>query len=435
MYVWRGLFLAVVVYLTGPLVPEGHADTRRYAAFVADANTGDILHSRLADARRYPASLTKMMTLYLLFEEIEAGELSLTDTLTTSRIAASQQPSNLNLSQGDTITVETAIRALVIKSANDVAVVVAEHLASTERAFAVEMTARARELGLSNTTFRNASGLPNSRQVTTARDMARLTLALRRDFPQYMPYFSERSFTHNGQTYRSHNNLIGRVEGVDGMKTGYIRASGFNIATTADRGGRRLVAVVMGGPTAAYRDAHAEQLINAAYRSLENREALIVAARGLTPRLNPIREQDIIATQIAALDLSPPVAQGDGDTLPPLRIEMSDDMGAPPSAASVSTMIEPTLIDVPAEDVLPPSGWAVQVGAYADAAAARARLETVRDLASELDRAEMYTPRFESNGRTLFRARFTGVDAASARAACANLAARNEPCFAVAPGG
>lgn len=424
MYALRSLFLVFVVALSGMAVPDGHADTRRYAAFVADANTGEILHSRLADAQRYPASLTKMMTLYLLFEAIEEGELSLTDTLTASRIAASQQPSNLNLSQGDTITVDTAIRALIIKSANDVAVVVAEELATTERAFAVEMTARARELGLANTTFRNASGLPNSRQVTTARDMARLTLALRRDFPQYMHYFTERSFSHNGRTYRSHNNLIGRVEGVDGMKTGYIRASGFNVATTAIRDGRRLVAVVMGGPTASYRDAHAEQLIDAAYRSLENREALIVAARDLTPRMNPIREQDIIATQIAALDLSPPIAQGDGETLPALRIEMTDDMGAPPGGAVLAETAE-----------IRPSGWSIQVGAYTDEAAARARLETVRDLAGELEAASMYTPRFDSNGRTLFRARFTGVDAGRARAACARLAARDEPCFAVAPGG
>jgi len=420
----RGLFVTIAIILSGLMAADGDADTRRYAAFVADVNTGEILHSRLADAQRYPASLTKMMTLYLLFEAIEAGDLSLTDTLTASRIAASQQPSNLNLSQGDTITVETAIRALVIKSANDVAVMVAEELATTERAFAVEMTARARDLGLANTTFRNASGLPDSRQVTTARDMARLTLALRRDFPQYMHYFTERSFTHNGRTYRSHNNLVGRVDGVDGMKTGYIRASGFNIATTAMRDGHRLVAVVMGGPTAAYRDAHAEQLIDAAYRSLENREALIVAARDLTPRLNPIREQDIIATQIAALDLSPPVAQGDGETLPPLQIEMTDDMGTPSGTVART---EP-------QD-LSPAGWSVQVGAYTDEAAARARLETVRELAGELAEASMYTPRFDSNGRTLFRARFTGVDAGRARAVCARLAASDEPCFAVAPGG
>jgi len=418
--------LSACLLLFATFTADGHADTRRYAAFVADANTGEVLHSRLADARRYPASLTKMMTLYLLFEAIEDGELSLTDTLTASRIAAGQQPSNLNLSAGDTITVETAIRALVIKSANDVAVIVAEELAGTERAFAVEMTARARELGLSNTTFRNASGLPNSRQVTTARDMARLALALRRDFPQYLPYFSERSFSYNGRTYRSHNNLIGRVEGVDGMKTGYIRASGFNIATTAVRGDTGLVAVVMGGPTAAYRDAHAEQLIEAAFRSLDNREALLMAAADLAPRLNPIREQDIIATQIAALDLDQPTAQGDGDTLPPLRVEMSDDLGPAPERTVIPPS-EPTLVGMPA-------GWSIQVGAYADEAAARARLESIATMVDELSGAEMHTPRFQSNGRTLFRARFTGVDADNARAVCARLAARDEACFAVAPG-
>ncbi|MEE2525147.1 D-alanyl-D-alanine carboxypeptidase family protein [Hyphobacterium sp. HN65] len=415
--------MAFLVALSALLSGEAQADTRRYAAFVADANTGEILHSRLADARRYPASLTKMMTLYLLFEAIESGELSLSDTLTVSRIAAGQQPSNLDLDEGDTLTVETAIRALIIKSANDVAVVVAEELGGTERAFAVEMTARARELGLSNTTFRNASGLPNSRQVTTARDMARLTIALRRDFPQYMPYFSERSFTYDGRTYRSHNNLIGRVEGVDGMKTGYIRASGFNIATTAQRGDRRLVAVVMGGPTAAYRDTHAEQLIEAAFRSLDNRQSLIMAARTLTPRLNPIREQDLLATHIASLDLSLPVAQGDGESLPPLRVEMSDDLGPAPGS-----LREPTLTGLA-------SDWSVQVGAYADEAAARARLETVQAMTDDLAEAALYTPRFETNGRTVFRARFTGVGAESARRICAHLATLEEPCFAVAPGG
>jgi len=425
MIALQRLLIAFFLGLSCILAGHAHADTRRYAAFVADANSGEILHSRLADARRYPASLTKMMTLYLLFEAIERGDLTLSSTLTASRIAASQQPSNLNLSDGDTLTVETAIRALVIKSANDVAVVVAEELAQTERAFAVEMTARARELGLSNTTFRNASGLPNSRQVTTARDMARLTLALRRDFPQYMHYFSERSFTYGGRTYRSHNNLIGRVEGVDGMKTGYIRASGFNIATTANRDGTRLVAVVMGGPTAAYRDAHTEQLINAAYRSLENREALIVAARDLTPRLNPIREQDIIATQIAALDLALPVAQGDGETMPALRIEMSEDLGPPPVSAQRASPLPPAQI---------PAGWSVQVGAYADEAAARARLETISEMSGGMISADMYTPHFDSNGRTLFRARFTNMSASSAREICAQLASRNEPCFAVAPG-
>ncbi|WP_421786338.1 D-alanyl-D-alanine carboxypeptidase family protein [Hyphobacterium sp.] len=425
MYRMRGWVFALLVATTVLLAGQAGADTRRYAAFVADANSGEILHSRLADARRYPASLTKMMTLYLLFEAIERGELELDDTLTASRIAASQQPSNLSLSEGDTLTVETAIRALIIKSANDVAVVVAEELAGTERAFAVEMTARARELGLSDTTFRNASGLPNSRQVTTARDMARLTLAVRRDFPQYAPYFAERRFTHNGRTYRSHNNLVGRVDGVDGMKTGYIRASGFNIATTANRGERSLVAVVMGGPTAAYRDSHAEQLIEAAFRSLNDREALIMAAQTLTPRLNPIREQDLLATHIASLDLAQPVAQGDGESMPPLRIEMTDDLGPPPSRP-----------DIPVAEAAAALGeWSIQVGAYADMAAAQARLESVRSLSDRLGEAALSTPRFETNGRVLFRARFTGVDAENARRICAQLAQVDEPCFAVAPGG
>ncbi|MAL08692.1 MAG: D-alanyl-D-alanine carboxypeptidase [Maricaulis sp.] len=439
----RVLLVALATLFMVTHADRAAADNPRYAAFVVDQTTGEVLHARRADDARYPASLTKMMTIYMLFEALERGDVTMTTELAVSRHAAGQSPSVLGVASGDTIDVETAIRALVIRSANDIAVVVGEHLGGTEAAFAAQMTTRARALGLSQTTFRNASGLPNSRQMTTARDMARLSIALHRDFPQYFHYFQERSFVHNGRTWRGHNNLLGRVAGVDGMKTGYIRASGFNIAVTAERDGHRIVAVVMGGPTAASRDAHAEELVNAAFRSFARREQILVAANDILPRMNPIRMQDTIAMEIAQLDLNGPVAQGDAENMPALRVVMDD--GPAPTHEPASEPVETTrLADLPAPapaepavqriaNPAPAGQWAIQVGAYTGEAAALARLETVRGLAPDLSNAQLATPSVDTNGRRLFRARFEGVDADTARSVCRLLAARSEACFAVSP--
>ena len=434
----RVFLVALATLLTVAHAGPAAADNPRYAAFVVDETTGEVLHARRADDARYPASLTKMMTLYMLFEALERGDVTMSTEMTVSRHAAGQSPSVLGVESGDTVTVETAIRALIIRSANDIAVVVGEHLAGTESAFATRMTSRARELGLTRTTFRNASGLPNSRQMTTARDMARLSIALHRDFPQYFHYFRERSFVHNGRTWRSHNNLVGRVNGVDGMKTGYIRASGFNIAVTAERNGHRIVTVVMGGPSAASRDNHAEELVNAAFRSFERREQILMAANDIAPRMNPIRMQDQIAVEIAQLDLRGPVAQGDADNMPALRVVL-DDSPAPahepaaPAASGSEPTVQPSTPVRTASAVMPSGQWAVQVGAYAAEAAALARLETVRTLAPDLNTASLATPSVDTNGRRLFRARFEGVSADTARAVCRLLAERGEACFAVAP--
>lgn len=233
----------------------------KYSALVIDASSGATLHQADATATRYPASLTKMMTLYLLFEALEQGRLSKTTEIPVSSFAARQPPSKLGLKTGQSIDVDSAIRALAVKSANDVAVAVAEYLGGSEEQFAGQMTARARGLGLSGTVFRNASGLPDPNQRTTARDMAVLGMALRSRFPQHFHYFSERDFVFRGRTVRGHNDLIGRVEGVDGIKTGYIRASGYSIVTSVTRGSRRLIIVVMGADSARARNAHVEELI------------------------------------------------------------------------------------------------------------------------------------------------------------------------------
>lgn len=233
----------------------------KYAAIVVDANSGKVLFEENAEAARYPASLTKMMTLYMLFEALEQGRLSPSSALPVSAYAASRPPSRLGFRPGQSVDVETAISALATKSANDVAAAVGEYLAGSEEQFAQMMTAKGRQLGMRRTIFRNASGLPDEGQQTTARDMALLGIALRKRFPQYYGYFSRQAFSFNGKTIRGHNRLLGRVEGVNGIKTGYIRASGFNVVTSVNRDGRWLVLTVMGGNTAADRDAHVRDLI------------------------------------------------------------------------------------------------------------------------------------------------------------------------------
>ncbi|MEM7749408.1 MAG: D-alanyl-D-alanine carboxypeptidase [Pseudomonadota bacterium] len=233
----------------------------KQASFVVDANTGRILHADRADTLRYPASLTKMMTLYLVFERIQDGRLAYTTKITASPRASAQPPSKIGLKVGDQITVSQAIRALVTKSANDVATAVAEHIAGSEYAFARLMTNKAKLLGMKNTAFRNASGLPDRRQFTTARDMAKLAIRLQDHFPKQFRHFQTRTFRYKKRVYRNHNALLGRYRGVNGIKTGYTRASGFNLVTSLQNDRRYVVAVVMGGRTGRSRNAIMRRLL------------------------------------------------------------------------------------------------------------------------------------------------------------------------------
>jgi D-alanyl-D-alanine carboxypeptidase len=233
-----------------------------YASIVVDANSGAVMQATNADSLRHPASLTKIMTLYLLFERLEQGKLKLTTELPVSAHAAMQAPSKLGLKLGESIRVETAIRAIVTKSANDVAVIVAEALGGDEAGFAKMMTAKAQSLGMSQTLYRNASGLPDDQQVTTARDQATLGRAIQDRFPNYYQYFATRTFEYRGKSIRNHNHLLGAVDGLDGIKTGYIHDSGFNIVTSVRRANHHVVAVVFGGRTAEARDARVRSLID-----------------------------------------------------------------------------------------------------------------------------------------------------------------------------
>jgi len=270
----RVLYLkfAVAVIATIALATPLTASAEKYASIVIDLERDQVLHARHADAPRYPASLTKAMTLYMLFDAMKAGEVRLHEPLPVSRTAAKQPPSSLRLRAGSTITTKDAINALITKSANDVAVVVAERLGGTEARFATLMTTKARAMGMERTTFKNASGLPNTQQLSTARDMAVLAERLLEDHADYYGYFSNKKFSWGRATYKNHNRLIGAVAGVDGIKTGYTRASGFNLMASAKRRGRRVVAIMFGGSTARSRDQHVTDLIEAAYKSFEPSE-------------------------------------------------------------------------------------------------------------------------------------------------------------------
>lgn len=277
---WAARLLALVVGLSAF---AGGPTQAGYTAIVVDAETGTVLYERGADVRKYPASLTKLMTLYMLFEALDDGRLTLDEPLSVSARAAGQPPLKLWLKRGRTIKVRDAILALITRSANDVATVVAEALGETEWRFAEIMTRRARELGMDRTTFRNASGLPNRRQRTTARDMARLARVLSLNFPHYYHYFAVRDFRYRGRLYRNHNRLLGLYPGAEGMKTGYIRASAYNLVASARRGGRRLIGVILGGRSARWRDRQIARLLDRAFDA----PTRVVAAVPRPPRKPP----------------------------------------------------------------------------------------------------------------------------------------------------
>ncbi len=301
-------FLVAALAVGAMLAATAPADANpRYAAIVFDANSGQTHFSRYADEHRFPASITKVMTVYILFEELAAGRLQPNSPLTASQNAADQAPSKIGIRAGQTISVEDAIKLLITKSANDVAVVVAENVSGSVSAFADRMTKTARSIGMSRTTFRNPHGLPNSGQVTTARDIVTLALAVQKRFPQYYHYFNTRSASWRGTTFRNHNRLLGQVQGVDGMKTGFIRASGFNLVANMRRDGKHLVAVVMGGRTGASRDAHMREILaNALPNAARGAQQLLVSNPPM-PQARPNHDPSMpVTTQTASAPILVP---------------------------------------------------------------------------------------------------------------------------------
>ncbi|WP_182084559.1 D-alanyl-D-alanine carboxypeptidase family protein [Aureimonas sp. ME7] len=458
-------------------IAHSQAADERYSAIVIDASNGKVLFDRSADERRYPASLTKMMTLYMLFDALESGRATLSTPMKVSAYAAARPPSKLGMKVGSTISAEEAIFGLVTRSANDAAVVIGEYLGGTETRFAEMMTAKARKLGMSRTTFQNANGLPNNAQMTTARDMATLGIALREHFPQYYKYFSTRSFKFRGQTIGNHNRLLGRIDGVDGIKTGYINASGFNLVTSVVRGNKKLVAVVMGGRTARSRDDHMAELVTKYLPSLSsgNGSALIAS-------YSPSARGPSVASHVAALPASVPVptrriassainervAEAYGSnatgamnaiTAPSRRpvvgrdaireaLEANDggSLGTvatalaspgPVPRASIPNVVTRTSSPVPSTRtaaIQPSSGWVVQIAATPVEATAYDILAEARQrTGSALASASPFTEAVSSGSQTLYRARFSGfADKAAANAACEALKSRSYACYAIA---
>lgn len=402
----------------------------KYAALVYDPASGQILFERHGHATRFPASLTKMMTLYMLFEALESGQVQLDTRLPVSQRAAGQAPSKLGLPPGSRIRVEDAIRALVSKSANDVASVVAEYLGGTESLFAEKMTARARALGMNGTTYRNASGLPNGEQVTTAYDQALLAQALMRDFPRYYGYFSERGFEFGGVWHGNHNRLMSEYPGMDGLKTGFIGASGFNLAATAVRDGRRLIAVVFGGTTARARDAHLADLLDRGFS--ENAPVLFAQVTG--PTVPVAAAQGLSAAAIASkpMPARKPERLAEAAARPPVEAGVSAARSS--SFAFVAPANAAAPAPPPAASVGPGRAgeWSIQVGSFRSVEGSQRAIDLASSRLGPLvaDAKGEILPLKTRRG-TLYRARLSGIDQTTATRACRAL----PDCLAIAPNG
>jgi D-alanyl-D-alanine carboxypeptidase len=484
----RAVALVLVLVIAGVAVPysDALAAKRRSgsgtpsvaAAIVVDMNTGIILHSQAPDTPRYPASLTKMMTLYVLFSCLKDGKITLSSDLVVTAHAESQAPTKLGLKQGTTIKVEDAIKALVTQSANDAAVTIAENLAGTEENFARYMTQTARNIGMTNTTFRNASGLPDDEQITTARDMATLATHLIHDYPQYYGVFETRYFTYAGRKYRNHNRLLFGYKGTDGIKTGYTRASGFNLTASVHRGNKHLVAVVLGGKTGSQRDAAMRALLDKNFVEASDtkptKEQLVAAlvspsgartpapvpqvAKPAAPAPAPDVVEAAAPTPVPQV-VKPAPAAKPAPTSAEAELEtfVSPAKANKPSFSLASVAPEPSTVGTPndygqgdtgepsvsANDAALPwraeqkklakqkyaGAFHVQVGAYTSESEAESRLGVVQQRAADLlDGHLPFTTSFTKEGAEWYRARFAGFSRGDAQSACEALKKMSVDC-------
>ena len=488
---WGALGLATLLVATA--IASNPADARRRhhhyrydpprSSIVVDANSGKVLEESHADSSRHPASLTKMMTLYLLFERLAAGKIKMNTEMPVSAHASAMAPTKLGLRPGDTLKVEDAIKAIVTKSANDAAVVVAEELAGSELRFGLMMTAKAKALGMKHTNYHNASGLPDDRQLTTARDQAILARALQDRFPQYFHFFSIRHFVWHGHRMRNHNHLLGRVSGVDGIKTGFIRASGFNIAVDLHRNKRHLIVVVFGGRSARVRDARVRHLIGKylrhastkrtapmvaegrktkkpvarlpAHDPRDDTHAVAVAAPGSTTPIKPnqvrtvtvrpatMRTASLTPLPLDAYKLTPApsaklttVKTVRRTKLPPDLPDQAPSQTADHASAHVRGGLPKQKVAAATSDVpLPPSakakgGYMIQVGAFDDVQEAKHRLVIAKTKAKDqLIKADPFTEKVAKGKKSLYRARFAGLDRHQAETACKHLRRSDIPCL------
>jgi D-alanyl-D-alanine carboxypeptidase len=459
-----------------------------YASIIVDGNTGEVLQAFNADGLRHPASLTKIMTLYLLFECLESGAIKLDTPLMMSAHAAAQAPSKLGIKAGQAILVDQAIKAVVTKSANDVAVAIAENLAGDEKEFAKLMTLKARALGMNRTTYVNASGLPDDDQITTARDQALLGRAIEDRFPRYYPYFATREFVYHGVAMRNHNHLLGLVEGVDGIKTGYTQESGFNLVASVHRDGHHIVGAVLGGRSALERDASMRELINGHIRqaslwrtapliaeNIEASEPSVADTRTsvgssenrlLAPRaddpIRPVLVKTIPFGTVSAQAQSPRptpapkghrvdatrVASADaGLATDPIKAEASKLKSSkvqPAETALVnnveSTRTEPrkvtgqsrlAITEKTEPDAHADSGWLIQIGAFQSEGEAKAHLSVAKVKAASLAAAGAFIEPVRKSGKAYYRARFAGLGKEAAEAACRQLKYSDMVCIAL----
>ena len=386
----------------------------KFTAIVMDAKSGEILYNERADSLRYPASVTKVMTLYLTFEALATGRLHLTDTVTVSPLAAAQPATKLGLRAGETISVEEAMNAMAVHSANDMAVAMSEKIGGTESRFADMMTLKAQQLGMLNTRYVNANGLPDSRQITTAHDLATLTRAVIRDYPQYYRFFGQQEFTYRGHTYANTNHLLGKMPGVDGLKTGFTNAAGFNLAASAMRNGHRLIAVVMGGSSGSVRNANVEGLLLTGFDVMERRDRgeKIVMAQNMFG-------------QPSTLYSGGHASREDDDPID-VVLTRTTSQAAPSPVSSTMALAKAD----EAADALKRSAtntWWVQVGEFRSRSAAKMQIETVsREFTRLFGNAEGSVADL---GRQ-YVARFSGFSETSAREACGVVKSRGVPCVA-----
>jgi D-alanyl-D-alanine carboxypeptidase len=408
----KSLLTMMIIFMVGFGLLATQAKASKYASIVIEEATGKVLFSRNADNLRYPASLTKIMTLYLLFEDIEAGRMTLKSRIPVSKTAAGRSPSKLYLKPGQSISAEQAIYALVTKSANDVATAIAEKLSGTERKFAKRMTRKAKALGMRHTVFKNASGLPNRRQKSTARDMAVLAVAMRRDFPQFYRYFSTQSFNWKGRKYGNHNNLLAKYSGTDGIKTGYINASGFNLVATVERNGVRLIGVVFGGKTSRSRDRHMMQILDNQFK-----------------RVKTIAVRRAVLAMPTTLPVAPPER---GDKLPE-SLPVNKTKIRPATAPKKTEFIQLDIASAadPASDENP--SWSVQIGNFAQRVNAHRAAIVARRAADDVLGMTPANLHLVTRGAIpLWCVRFNDLEEDQARAACAALFAAGRPCIAIA---
>ncbi|MEO5335977.1 MAG: D-alanyl-D-alanine carboxypeptidase [Magnetospirillum sp. WYHS-4] len=402
-----------------PWLPT-EAQAAKYASLVIDAASGQVLHSVDPDRQVHPASLTKMMTLYMLFDALEHGKVALDTRMPVSVRAAGQAPTKLALEPGEFLLVREAIPAMVIKSANDAAVITAEMLGGTEAEFAKMMTAKARALGMTQTTFHNASGLPHKAQFTTARDMAKLALALQRHFPQHYHHFAATEYDFRGETLRTHNKLLHSYDGADGIKTGYIRASGFNLVSSARRGKQRLVGVVFGGISPVDRNRHMAALLDKGFDSLDGRSGAPIA-------------------DLAAVDGPVDASASEGDYDPaPVRKAAKRGKAKAERESKVAKVsrpaIRPTESDGDAEAPTAGGGGAfgVQVGAFQLPGQAKdAARKAMVKVAGATGGGTAHVETVQQKGKTVYRARVMGLSKDQAAKACKVLAKSKTPCLEV----